>query len=163
MEIIEYLSIITSPFWSVFLISMIPIGELRLGIPIGIAFYKMSPISAFFAGLFGNFIIVPILLFGFKKFYDYSNKVHYLNIFYNYLFQRTSTKSKIIKNMRSLGLMLFIATPLPMTGAWTGCLAAFLFNIDKKRAIFAAFFGLVISGLIVTLFSTFFYNTLIVK
>ena len=158
MEIIHHFFKNFDPFWATFFVSMVPIGELRLGIPIGIVVYNMDPLVAFFAGFLGNFTIVPFILFGFEKLYKFTKSSKNINFFYSYIFKRTKSKSSLIKNAKSLGLLLFVAIPLPFTGAWTGCMAAFLFSIDRKRALFASAVGLLISASIITIFSSFFYS-----
>jgi len=134
-------------------ISMLPIVELRGAIPVGIVTFKLSWWSAYGWAVLGNLIpVVPMLLFltalsrtvgrakGFSKFFAY-------------LFERTKRRSRIVEQYESLGLMVFVAIPLPLTGAWSGCIAAFLFGISFKAALLAISFGVLIAGVVVTLLS----------
>ena len=158
MELIEYIYNLVDPFWATFIASMIPVGELRIGIPLGVMIYEMNLISAFIAGFLGNYLIVPLLLYGFGTFYDMTKDFSYMNKFYTFLFKRTRKKTKVIKQREFWGLALFVAIPLPMTGAWTGCLAAFLLGINRERAMVSTAIGLFASATLVTIFSSFFYN-----
>lgn len=72
------------------------------------------------------------------------------NKFFTWVFERTRKRSKIIEKYEEIGLVVFVGIPLPMTGAWTGAVAAFLFNLDKKKSIFLILLGVILAGLIVT-------------
>ena len=158
MEFIEYIYNLVDPFWATFIASMIPVGELRIGIPLGVIIYEMNLISAFIAGFLGNYLIVPLLLYGFQTFYDITKDFRYMDKFYIFLFKRTRKKTNVIKKREFWGLALFVAIPLPMTGAWTGCLAAFLLGINRERAMISSAIGLFASATLVTIFSSFFYK-----
>jgi uncharacterized membrane protein len=67
------------------------------------------------------------------------------------LFKRTRARSAIIERLELLGLALFVAIPLPLTGAWTGAVAAFLFQFKNRDAFIAIAFGVLIAGVVVTL------------
>ena len=73
-----------------------------------------------------------------------------IQLFFTWLFNRTRRKGKLVEQYETLGLMLFVAIPLPITGAWTGCIAAFIFGIKFRHAILAIFYGVLIAGAIVT-------------
>jgi uncharacterized membrane protein len=73
--------------------------------------------------------------------------------FFEWLFERTRRRSDTIKKYEELGLILFVAIPLPVTGAWTGSLAAFLFGLRFWMSFFCALAGVCIAGVIVTSFS----------
>ena len=62
MELIEYIFNLVDPFWATFIASMIPVGELRIGIPLGVIIYEMNLISAFIAGFLGNYLIFSNLI-----------------------------------------------------------------------------------------------------
>ena len=68
----------------------------------------------------------------------------------SWLFERTRRRGKIIQKYKHIGLILFVAIPLPVTGAWTGSLAAVLFGIKFRHAFLSIFIGVVIAGIIVT-------------
>lgn len=143
-----------SPELVVFLTSMIPVGELRLSIPLGIGFYNLSVWSTFFWAFLGN--IIPIILIIWildlliNKFAVH--RIYVLNRFFTWLFEKTRQKhSKKIETWRDLALIIFVAIPLPGTGAWTGALIAFVFGIPIKRAFPLISLGVLIAGVVVTL------------
>ena len=78
-------------------------------------------------------------------------KIEIFNSVIEYIFTRTKNKGKIIDNMKFYGLVIFVGIPFPLTGVWTGSLAAYLFGLSKKKSILAIIFGVLISSTIVTL------------
>lgn len=135
------------------IISMIPIGELRSSIPVAINVYNLNPWSAFFWSFLGNILISSFLLLGLNpvsRFLD--NHFYWLNRFFTWLFERTRKKhSQKFENWGALALIIFVAIPLPMTGVWSGCLAAFVFGISFKKAFPSVAVGALIAGIVVTL------------
>ena len=73
--------------------------------------------------------------------------------FFTWLFERTRRRGRLVERFEALGLVLFVAVPLPVTGAWTGCVAAFIFKIPLKLALPAIISGIMIAGTVVTLAS----------
>ncbi len=134
-------------------LSMLPISELRGGIPLALA-YGFSPISAFLICTLANIIVIPIVFIFLEKI-----NILFLNIKpYKSFFHRTVEKSrqKIHKKVEKygyLGLMIFVAVPLPITGAYTGALGAWALGMDKKKAFASIALGVIIAGIIVTLVS----------
>lgn len=137
------------------LVSMIPIGELRSSIPIAIGVYGLSPLSAFLFSVLGNILIASFLLLTLEpvaKFLD--DHFYWLNRFFAWLFERTRKKhSHKFENWGALALITFVAIPLPMTGVWSGCLAAFVFGIPFKKSFPSVALGALIAGIVVTLVS----------
>lgn len=138
---------------SALLISMLPIFELRGGIPVAINYFRIKWWFAYMICVMGNMIpVVPILLFlggvsrGLSRFAPFRT-------FFHWLFERTKKRGGIVERYRSLGLMLFVAIPLPVTGAWTGSVAAFLFGMKLASSVLFIFLGVLIAGVIVTLLS----------
>ncbi len=142
------------PWLAVILIAAIPVGELRLSIPIAIFKYGMDPISAFFLSLIGNMLpVIPILLY-LEPVSNYLRRWKMWDRFFSWLFARTHRKhSKEFEKYGSIGLAIFVGIPLPATGAWSGCAAAFVFGFKFKNALLAIFAGVLIAGIIVTLLS----------
>lgn len=134
----------------VFLISMIPIFELRGSIPIGIHKYDLSYWSVIPISIFGNMVPIFFILL----FFDFVTKLCYkVPIFKKILeaiFARTRKKSQVIKKYEEIGLMLFVAIPLPITGAWTGSLAAYLFGLRFWKSILFIFLGVLIAATVVS-------------
>ena len=138
----------------VFLLSMIPIAELRLAIPLGIGFYNLSVWSTFFWAFLGNIIPIILIIWGLDLLINKLavHRVYILNRFFTWLFEKTRERhSKKIELWRDLALVIFVAIPLPGTGAWTGALIAFVFGIPIKRAFPLISLGVLIAGVIVTL------------
>lgn len=142
------------PSLAVILIAMTPISELRGAIPVAIGIYKMNPLDAFLLSIFGNILPVAPLLLYLNTMERWLRRFSIFNKFFNWLFERTKRKlSDDIARYEALALCIFVALPLPATGAWTGCAAAFLFGMKFRRAFPAILLGVVIAGIIVTLAS----------
>ncbi len=137
------------------LTAMTPIGELRVALPIALLSYKMSVVPAYFLSVLGNIIPVFFLLLFWKYFVKFlMQNFKICEKFFNWLFERTRKKFKNkYEKWGKLALVLFVAIPLPMTGAWTGSVAAWLFNFKYWESILLIFLGICISGVIVSLLS----------
>lgn len=135
------------------IVSMLPIVELRGAIPVGIVTLGLPWWSAYGWAVLGNLIpVVPILL-SLGALSRSLSRTRGFSRFFPWLFARTKSRSRIVEQYESLGLMLFVAIPLPVTGAWTGSLAAFLFGLRFRRALPAIALGVLIAGVVVTLLS----------
>ena len=139
-----------SPEWATFLVATLPVSELRGAIPLAIPQFKFVWWKAYLISVIGNMVpVVPWLLF-----LNYVQKslmrFKIADVFFSWIFARTRRKGKLVEEYETLGLMLFVAIPLPITGAWTGCIAAFLFGIKMRHAVVAIFYGVLIAGAIVT-------------
>lgn len=128
--------------------SMAPISELRGAIPLGISL-GLSPIHSTIISICGNILIVPILL----------KILHPLIIYFEdtYLFKRTigvfktkaMNKAESIKAYSLIGLFIFVAIPLPTSGAWSASVIASILKLDYKRALLAISLGIIVAGIIV--------------
>jgi uncharacterized membrane protein len=134
-------------------ISALPITELRGAIPIALIIYKMPVFPAYFFAVLGNIVPVIFLLLYLKPFSDFLCRWHFLNIFFKWLFKRTYQYEEKFEKYGALFLLVFVAVPLPGTGAWTGSIAAFVFGIRFWYAFPAIVGGIIIAGIIVTLTS----------
>jgi len=134
----------------VFLIAMIPIFELRGAIPIGIYSYGLSYWEVIPIAIAGN--MVPIFLI--LLFFDFVTKIFFkfkiTKKLLEAIFRRTRSKSELIEKYEEIGLMFFVAIPLPITGAWTGSLAAYLMGLSFWKSIFFIFLGVCIASVVVT-------------
>ncbi len=132
-------------------IAMLPIFELRGAIPY--AFGRgLSWHEAYLFAVAGNFIpVIPILFLLERVSNILMKRYSSWDRFFTWLFKRTRRKGKLIERFETLGLVLFVAIPLPVTGAWTGCVAAYLFKIPRKLAIPAIIGGILIAGAVVSL------------
>jgi uncharacterized membrane protein len=142
-----------SPKLMTVIIATLPIFELRGAIPYAILEAKLSWQVAYPLAIFGNFIpVIPILLF-LGAVSKWLMRYRLWNKFFTWLFNRTRRRGKVVERFEALGLILFVAIPLPITGAWTGCVAAFIFKIPLRLAIPAILCGILIAGVVVTLAS----------
>lgn len=134
------------------LISMVPVAELRVGLPAGVAMGLPIP-AALLAGVLGNMIPVPFVIRFIRVIFKWV-RVHVpkLGGFVDRLEKRAYAKieSGHIVRYEAWGLLLFVAIPLPGTGAWTGSLIAALLDLRLKNAVPVIFVGVVIAGLIMT-------------
>lgn len=139
------------------LISLLPFFELRLAIPYGI-FTGLDPLSVFVVAVIMNALVVfPVYLF----------LDHVFPVFENWKISKTllshtrKKTKKFIQRYGVLGLLLFVAIPLPGSGAYTGCLAAKIFGIPKKESLLPIWFGVVAAAFIVTLWSLEIFESLL--
>ena len=132
------------------LISMLPVVELRGGLPAGVALGLPIPLS-FASSLLGNMLPVPfVILFARPVFQWVRAHIPALGSFVTKLETRAYAKSKNVKKYETWGLLIFVAIPLPGTGAWTGALIASVLNMRLKRAVPVIFLGVIIAGSIMT-------------
>ncbi|NOR18126.1 small multi-drug export [candidate division WOR-3 bacterium] len=140
-----------SPEVAVFLTSMLPIIELRGALPMAINLFQIAWPKAFLISFIGNLVPVPFILWLLKPIVKILSKIKPLGIFFKWLFERTRRKGdKVIEKYEEIGLLAFVAIPLPGTGAWTGALIAFLFGLDFKKSFLVITIGVFIAGVIVT-------------
>ena len=131
------------------LIASLPISELRGAIPFALAM-KIPVFKAYLLAVFGNLIPVVPLLLCFGRIVRVLEKFGFGKRFLSWLFARTRSRSRIVQRFEILGLALFVAIPLPVTGAWTGSVAAFLCGIKFRYALLAIILGVLTAGGIVT-------------
>jgi len=137
-----------------FVLAMLPVSELRGAIPYAMTVGGMPWQQAFIISVIGNFVpVIPILLL-LGPVSEYLRRWPVFDRFFDWLFERTRRKGKLIERFEALGVCLFVAIPLPMTGAWTGAAAAFVFGVRHRLAIPAIAAGILIAGVIVTLVVT---------
>ncbi|MFA5099862.1 MAG: small multi-drug export protein [Candidatus Omnitrophota bacterium] len=133
----------------VMIIAALPVSELRGAIPVALAF-GMSFQKAFCLAVVGNAIPVIPILFLFKPVSDKLGKTRFFAKFFNWLEKRTLKRADAIQKYEMLGLILFVAIPLPMTGAYTGAIAASLLKMKFRYAFIGTMLGILIAGLVVT-------------
>jgi uncharacterized membrane protein len=136
----------------IFLVSASPIVELRGAIPLAF-FYKFSIFKAFLISFLGNILPVPFLLIFLSPVSNRLRKLKIFDKFFTWFFERTKKKAKLVERLETIGLILFVAIPLPGTGAWTGSAAASIFRIRFKTAFLAIILGVFLAGILVTLIS----------
>lgn len=134
--------------WS-FFISMIPVVELRGALPYALA-HNINPLIAVPLCVFGNLLPTPFILLFIRQIFTYLKKIDKIRIIIQKLEEKAFKKSKNVIKYNFWGLMLFVAIPLPGTGAWTGALIAALLDMRFKYAMPAILLGLLIASAIVT-------------
>jgi uncharacterized membrane protein len=134
----------------VFILSALPIAELRGGIPVA-ASLGMGWRESYLVCTAGNFVPVVPILFLLEPVAAFLRRWAPFDRFLTSLFARTRRRSGVVERYEALGLIVFVAIPLPVTGAWTGALAAYLFGVRPRYAIPAIAAGILIAGVVVTL------------
>ena len=137
----------------VLIISALPILELRGALPVAINLFHISWYYALPLAIIGNLVPVPLLLLFLNTFSQLLSKIAIFEKILQWLFNRTMRRGKIINRYQRIGLALFVAIPLPVTGAWTGSLAAVLFGLRFKYAFLSILSGIFIAGIIITCLS----------
>ena len=136
---------------TVILLSVLPISELRGAIPYGIIIANLNPVLVFLTAVVSNIIIIPTIFVFLDYVHQHLMGIRLYNSLFGKLIERTQHKAQNhISKYGYLGLVLLVAIPLPITGAYTGTLAAWLFNMKRKKSLLALSFGVVIAGSIVT-------------
>lgn len=152
LDFILQLLIFLPPQLVVFIVAMTPIFELRGAIPLGI-FYGLPLWQVWLFSVLGNIIPAILIIKCFPALSSWLRvKMRLFEKFFDWLFERTRNKfSHKYEKYGLVALILFVGIPLPITGAWTGALAAWLFGLDFKKSIIFIFLGLLLSALIVTI------------
>lgn len=143
----------TFELWDViytFLLSIVPIIELRGAIPLGAGLGLPWYIN-YIVCVVGNFLPVPFILLFIRAVLNWMKKVPKLNKIALWLEKRAAKNSDRVSKYATWGLMLFVAIPLPGTGAWTGSLVAALLEMRLKHSLLSVFFGVLVAGVIVSL------------
>lgn len=136
-----------------FVISMLPVVELRGGIPYGVGF-GLNPWAAMAAAVAGNLLPIPFILLLLDKILDYMKRCKgILGKFANFLENKAYKNRETIEKYKELGLIILVAIPLPGTGAWTGALVATVLRIPPKKALPCIIAGVLIAGVVVTALS----------
>ena len=136
----------------IFLISMLPIIELRGAIPIGAAIGLPWYLNII-VSIVGNMLPVPFILMFSVKAFEFMKKHNIMVKFIEKIENRAKKRSEGLATGEFIGLMLFVAIPFPGTGAWTGALIAALLQFNRKRSFFYIGLGVVIASVIMTLAS----------
>ena len=141
-----------------FLVSMIPLIELRGGVPIAVGM-GLDYFPALAICVIGNMLPVPFIYFFARKVLLWGCDKKYIGKFFTYCIEKGEKGGRKLEETAGrrglfIALMLFVGIPLPGTGAWTGTLAASFLNMKAKDTIFAVVLGVIIAGLIMGIAST---------
>ena len=148
----QNLSQYISPEGAVFLISMIPLLELRGGL-LAASLLKISAAKAIPLCIVGNIIPIPFILLFIKQIFKVLKKTKIFRGLIIKLEDRAMRKSDQVKKYEFWGLILFVGIPLPGTGAWTGSLIASLLEIDIKKSSLAILCGIIMATVIMYIVS----------
>ncbi len=144
-------SSIGMPNWLVvLLISMIPLLELRGSILVAGILLQMGFVQTFIPAVMGNMLPIPFILLFIRVIFGRLKKIPKIRKFPYWCEKKALKHSDQIRKYGYFGLYLFVAIPLPGTGAWTGSLAAALFGLDFKKSLLAVFLGVVTAGLVMS-------------
>ncbi len=140
--------------WCVFFCSLLPIIELRGAIPLGAGF-GLPFWQTYLISVIGNILPVPFILLFIKGILTWMSKcrVKAFNKVAGWLFRKAEKNRGKVEKYASLGLVLFVAIPLPGTGAWTGSLVAAVMDMKFWRAFLSALIGVLVAGVVMTLIS----------
>ena len=138
-------------YFIVFLISMVPIVEIRGAIPVAVA-NDLNLVWAYIVCILGNMLPVPIIYLFARKVLVWGSKKKYIGKFFTFCLEKGEKGGKKLEAKAGRGLfvalMLFVGIPLPGTGAWTGTLAASILDMGFKKSVIACMCGVVIAGII---------------
>ncbi len=153
----EFLTAHGIPDWLVvFLISVCPVLECRLGMFTAIVLLDMNPFVGFIISFLGNILPIPFILLLINWIFEVFKKIPGLKNIVFWLEDKTLKKRDKIDKYGVWGLLAFVAIPLPGTGGWTGALLASLLHLDKKKSFGVITVGVFIAGLIITVLSLIF-------
>lgn len=141
---------VAGKFLTSFLISMVPVVELRGGLPYGIALGLPYPL-ALTAAVLGNMLPVPFIIVYIQRIFAWLRRIwKKLDGMITSLEERADRKGDKVRRYGLLGLVILVAIPLPGTGAWTGALVAALLRMKLKESVPAIFLGVLIAAAIMT-------------
>lgn len=144
----------------VFLVSMVPLVELRGAVPIGLSTLLGDPIPLlplYIVCILGNMLPVPIIFFFARKVLLWGRNKKYIGKFFTFCIEKGEKGGKKLQEKAGRGLyvalFIFVGIPLPGTGAWTGTLASSFLDMDFKKSVIAIIAGVVLAGIIMGLAS----------
>lgn len=135
-----------------FLITLFPAVELRGSIPAAILVYKLPVVTSVIVITIANILITPIVFLLWDLFLKIAHRIKFLDRFVNFYLANLQKRSqKTIDKYGFWGLLIFVAIPLPGTGAYSGALVAEIFGMHKGKAFVAVSLGVIVASIIVTL------------
>ena len=146
----ELLSLGFSKELVVLIIAALPVLELRGALPVAINLFHFPWYYALLLAIVGNLLPVPFILLFLDAFSKLLGKIGIFERMLQWFFKHTRRRGKIIERYERIGLALFVAIPLPITGDWTGSVVDVLFGLRFKHALLSIFIGILIAGTIVT-------------
>lgn len=140
----------------VFLVSMVPLIELRGAIPYAVGF-NLPLIPSYIIAIIGNMLPVPFIFLFARRILVWGSDKKYIGKFFNWCLKKGKKGGQKLEKKAGKGLywalFLFVGIPLPGTGAWTGTLAASLLDMDFKKSVLSIMGGVILAGLIMGIIS----------
>ena len=140
----------------IFLISMVPIVELRGALPVA-AGYGLPMVPSYIICVIGNMLPVPVIFFFARKVLLWGADKKYIGKFFTWCIEKGERGGEKLKQKAGRGLyvalLIFVGIPLPGTGAWTGTLAASFLDMDFKKSVIACMGGVLLAGVIMGVLS----------
>ena len=159
MDILQWLT--TTPvgeFVFTMMVSMLPLAELRLGVPFGIL-RGLPQWVAFTAAVIGNMLPIPFIIVYIKRIFKWlRRRIPKLNGIVDKMEKKAHLKGQKVSRYKYLGLFIFVAIPLPGTGAWTGALAAAFLDMPLRKALPSIFAGVLTAGVVMMILTGFGIN-----
>ena len=135
----------------IFLISMVPLIELRGAIPVSQGF-QLPLLQSYIVCVIGNMLPVPVIYLFARKVLEWGKDKKYIGKFFTFCFEKWHKGGEKLKEKAGRGLfvalLLFVGIPLPGTGAWTGTLAASFLDMGFKKSVIAVLLGVLLAGVI---------------
>ena len=140
-----------NPILITIILSILPISELRGAIPYAIL-NNINPFTAFFVAVLANILIIPLIFFFLDKIHHIFLKINtYEKLFNFYISGKVEKVKKKYEKLELLALFFFVAIPAPGTGAYTGVLLSWFFELDRKKSFAVIALGVITAGIITTL------------
>ncbi|MEA4825626.1 COG2426 family protein [Clostridium sp. JNZ J1-5] len=145
-----------SKLLKVFLLSAVPIVEQRGAIPLGINMYNLDPALVFLVSFLGSMLPAPFILLLFNRIFEWMKKYKFFSKINEFIEKKIDKNSAKLEKYKEIGLITFIAIPLPTTGVWTGTAVAAFLKLNFKKSMFCAAVGALISAFVLAVgFSVF--------
>ncbi len=149
-SLVEFFQNNIPPQLTVFIISLLPVLELRGGM-IAARLLELDFLQAFIISYIGNMLPIPFILLFIRKIFKWMRKFKFFSKIVDKLEARSEKKKDIILKYKEWGLLIFVSIPLPGTGGWTGSLIAALMDLRMKKCLPIIAIGVFIAGLIMSL------------
>ncbi len=134
----------------VLIIAALPVVELRGSLPVAMDIFHMPWYQSLALSISGNLLPVPFLLLFYDSLAHLVSRINKGKRFMEWLYKRTRRQTGVIEKYKHVGLIIFVAIPLPGTGAWTAAIAAHLLGMKFRHAFFDIALGVIVAGVIVT-------------
>lgn len=138
-------------YLAIFFVSMVPLVELRVAIPISQGF-RLPLLQSYIVCMIGNMVPMPIIYLFARRVLEWGKDKKYIGKFFTFCLEKGHKGGEKLKekagNGLFLALVLFVGIPIPGTGAWTGTLAASILDFGFKKSVVAVFLGVLLAGII---------------